>query len=277
MIALIRQFVECESPSDDPAAVNRFVELVADTVAPLAKVKTMRGGTVRPAPRVRNDAARAEERAGRFWRSATPTRSGRRARCATMPFRQSRRAAVGAGRAGHEGGHRVFPFRGARAARAGASRCLAKCCCSSIRMRRWAANRSRAADGEERGPQQGGAGAGAGHGPRRQAEDGAQGRGRLHGDGARQGVARGRGFRRPGASAVVELARQIERIAGFTRLERGITVNPGVIAGGTRTNVVAAEARAEVDIRVVRLRDAPALGAEVPRPAAGGPALHASR
>ena len=33
----IRQFVECESPSDDPAAVNRFVELVSDTVAPYAQ------------------------------------------------------------------------------------------------------------------------------------------------------------------------------------------------------------------------------------------------
>lgn len=62
-----------------------------------------------------------------------------------------------------------------------------------------------------------------------------------------------------GASAIVELARQIERIAKFTNLQRGITVNPGVISGGTRTNVVAAEARAEVDIRVVREKDAPAL------------------
>ena len=50
-----------------------------------------------------------------------------------------------------------------------------------------------------------------------------------------------------GASAVLELARQIERIADFTDLRRGITVNPGVISGGTRVNVVAAEARAEVD------------------------------
>jgi glutamate carboxypeptidase len=62
-----------------------------------------------------------------------------------------------------------------------------------------------------------------------------------------------------GASAIVELARQVERIAGFTQMGRGITVNPGVISGGTRTNVVASEARAEVDIRVARLKDAPAL------------------
>jgi len=62
-----------------------------------------------------------------------------------------------------------------------------------------------------------------------------------------------------GASAVLELARQINRVAGFTILSRGITVNPGVISGGTRSNVVAAEARAHVDIRVLKLKDAPGL------------------
>src|SRR5580692_885216 len=41
---LMRQFVECESPSDDIAAVNRFVALVSDTVAPIARVKTHAGG-----------------------------------------------------------------------------------------------------------------------------------------------------------------------------------------------------------------------------------------
>lgn len=62
-----------------------------------------------------------------------------------------------------------------------------------------------------------------------------------------------------GASAIVELARQIEIIAGFTDLSKGITVNPGVIRGGTRTNVVAAEAEVAVDIRVERLKDFAAL------------------
>jgi glutamate carboxypeptidase len=62
-----------------------------------------------------------------------------------------------------------------------------------------------------------------------------------------------------GASAIVEIARQIERIASFTQLSRGITVNPGVISGGTRVNVVAAEASVEVDIRVSRMKDAPVL------------------
>jgi glutamate carboxypeptidase len=59
-----------------------------------------------------------------------------------------------------------------------------------------------------------------------------------------------------GHSAVLELARQLLEVAKFTDVKRGITVNPGVIRGGTRTNVVAAEAVAEVDIRVARAADA---------------------
>jgi len=44
MTAMIRRFVECESPSGDAAAVNRFVELVADTVAGSANVRTAPAG-----------------------------------------------------------------------------------------------------------------------------------------------------------------------------------------------------------------------------------------
>jgi glutamate carboxypeptidase len=59
-----------------------------------------------------------------------------------------------------------------------------------------------------------------------------------------------------GASAIVELARQIGVLAGFSDEKKGITVNPGVISGGTRSNVVAAEAHVEVDVRVARMGDA---------------------
>jgi glutamate carboxypeptidase len=59
-----------------------------------------------------------------------------------------------------------------------------------------------------------------------------------------------------GHSAVVELARQIDRVANFTEVDRGLTVNPGVIAGGTRSNVVAAEAWAAIDVRIPRKADA---------------------
>lgn len=59
-----------------------------------------------------------------------------------------------------------------------------------------------------------------------------------------------------GHSAVLEMARLVEKISGFTDLRRGITVNAGVIAGGTRSNVVAAECRCEVDARIVTSADA---------------------
>ncbi|MFI5104017.1 MAG: M20 family metallopeptidase [Terriglobales bacterium] len=62
-----------------------------------------------------------------------------------------------------------------------------------------------------------------------------------------------------GRSAIVELARQLLEVVKFTDLSRGITVNPGVIQGGTRSNVVAAEAWAEIDLRVARAADAPEL------------------
>lgn len=59
-----------------------------------------------------------------------------------------------------------------------------------------------------------------------------------------------------GQSAIVELARQIVRIATFTEMKRGLTVNPGVLRGGTRTNVVAEHAECEVDVRIAKLADA---------------------
>lgn len=52
-----------------------------------------------------------------------------------------------------------------------------------------------------------------------------------------------------GASAILELARQIERLHDLNDVTRGTTVNIGVISGGTRSNVVAAEAHAEIDVR----------------------------
>jgi glutamate carboxypeptidase len=58
-----------------------------------------------------------------------------------------------------------------------------------------------------------------------------------------------------GSSAIRELARVIETVSGWTDLKRGLTVNAGVAGGGTRSNVIAAEAWAEVDVRIVRKAD----------------------
>jgi glutamate carboxypeptidase len=59
-----------------------------------------------------------------------------------------------------------------------------------------------------------------------------------------------------GHSAIHELAWQLEKVHGFTELDRGLTVNAGVIRGGTRTNVIAAAAEAEIDVRITRRKDA---------------------
>ena len=59
-----------------------------------------------------------------------------------------------------------------------------------------------------------------------------------------------------GVNAIVELARQIEKISGFTDLKKGLTVNVGIVSGGSRTNVVPPEAIAQVDVRIARLKDA---------------------
>ena len=58
-----------------------------------------------------------------------------------------------------------------------------------------------------------------------------------------------------GHSAVVELARQIDVVHSLTNLTIGITVNPGVIGGGTGSNVIAAEAWVDIDVRVTRRQD----------------------
>jgi glutamate carboxypeptidase len=52
-----------------------------------------------------------------------------------------------------------------------------------------------------------------------------------------------------GASAILELARQTERLHAINGSGSGITMNVGVVRGGTRSNVVAAEAEAEIDVR----------------------------
>jgi len=61
--------------------------------------------------------------------------------------------------------------------------------------------------------------------------------------------------RTEGVSAVEELAHQIIALHELNDDERGISVNVGVVRGGTSENVVAAQAEADVDVRVARYED----------------------
>lgn len=58
-----------------------------------------------------------------------------------------------------------------------------------------------------------------------------------------------------GASALRELARVVETVSGWTDLKRGLTVSVGLAGGGSKTNVIPAEAWAEVDVRIARKAD----------------------
>jgi glutamate carboxypeptidase len=59
-----------------------------------------------------------------------------------------------------------------------------------------------------------------------------------------------------GVNAVHELALQIARVMKMNDPRRGITVQATVVSGGTVSNVVPDQARAEIDIRLARLGDA---------------------
>ena len=59
-----------------------------------------------------------------------------------------------------------------------------------------------------------------------------------------------------GRSAIRELGNVIQTLEGMNDLKRGVTVNVGVVRGGTKPNVIAEEAYAEVDMRVPSIADA---------------------
>jgi len=80
----------------------------------------------------------------------------------------------------------------------------------------------------------------------------------VHGVAAHAGVDPTRG-----ASAIHELARQILAVEDLQDLDRGITVNVGVISGGSRTNVVADRAEASIDVRVRAMADAATVDAKL--------------
>jgi glutamate carboxypeptidase len=76
----------------------------------------------------------------------------------------------------------------------------------------------------------------------------------VHGRSAHAGVDPERGV-----NAAHELALQVARLMKMNDHRRGITVQANVISGGTATNVVPEFARAQVDVRFARARDASTL------------------
>jgi glutamate carboxypeptidase len=255
IVALIREFVECESPSDHPPSVNRFVDLMSERVKDIARVKVLPGGarfgkhlrcefTFGSARGADQSQILALGHSDTVWPLGT---------LAGMPFREGRGRLWGPGTLDMKGGLAFFIFamRALRELEIPVRRNVLLQVNSdeevgSETSREWteeAARRSVAVLVLEPGT-------------------GLEGKLKT----ARKGVGgytvtvRGRASHAGvdfsnGANAIVEMARQLERISGFTKLDRGVTVSAGVVRGGTRSNVVPAECTAEIDIRAPRARD----------------------
>lgn len=256
IVSFIRELVECESPSDSPSEVNRLVDLIAERTRDIADAKMTDADKFGKHVRLdfKLSGAKKKGRLLGIGHSDTVWPSGT---LKDMPFRHADGRLWGPGVLDMKSGLAFFIYA-ARALRdldVPVGRNVALWIVSDEEV---GSKSSRALTEAE---------------AKRSAcvfvlEPGSDLTGKLKT--ARKGVGNYRVFIEgkathagisfsEGASAIVEAARQIQKISMFTDLKRGITVNPGIIRGGTRPNVVAAETQIDVDIRVARLKDAAAL------------------
>jgi len=254
MLAALRQFVECESPSADKTAVDRFGEMVA-------REWRRRGAAVRVIRQPeRGNHVRAEIALPRGSRTSGqllilghldtvyPVGTLR-----TMPFRVAGGRAFGPGTFDMKGGLvlALFAIDALREARLKPAKRLVFFWDSdeeigshtSRKLIEAEARRSDAVLVLEPSL-----------GPRGDLKT------QRKGVGTAEIIVRGRAAHAgidpaAGVNAVHELALQIERLMKMNDPSRGITVQATVISGGNASNVVPAEARAQVDVRCVRLAD----------------------
>ncbi len=248
LIAFIRELVVCESPSDSAAGLRRFMELFADSLGADAKCRRVDTHLLcefKLPGRKKDGQVLALGHGDTVWPDGT---------LRSMPFRQESGRLWGPGVLDMKGGLAMFVFAmralrehnipvphrvvmlinsdeetGSRTSRA---------------LTEKQALRSKAVLVLEPGTGL--------EGKLKTARKGiGDYRLRVKGIASHSGV----DFEK-GASAVLELARQLERIAAFTDLKRGITVNPGTISGGTRSNVIAEAAETHIDARTPRIADA---------------------
>lgn len=251
VVDTIRKFVECESPSGDAAALGRFSDLLADTVSGVAKCRTS-GQNLLCAfdlpGRSQEGQILALGHSDTVWPLGT---------LRSMPFRQAKGRLWGPGVLDMKAGlaFLIFAARALRELDTPVRRRLLLQINSdeetgsagSRALTEANAKKSEAVLVLEPGT---------GLTGKLKTERKGVGDYRV----AVRGVAAHAGVDfENGASAIVELSRQIDRVSRFTDMGRGITVNPGVISGGTRSNVIAESAEAHVDIRIRRMRDAATL------------------
>lgn len=253
MVEMLRAFVECESPSSDKGAVDRFGEMVA---AEWRK----RGASVRVIEQQeRGNHVRAEIASGEGRAAGQVLVLGHLdtvypiGTLATMPFRVSGGRAWGPGTFDMKTGlvQALFAVDALRAAGVQPEKRLVFFWDSdeeigshtSRRLIEAEARRSDAVLVLEPAL-----------GPRGNLKTERKGVGTaeviVHGRAAHAGIDPA-----AGVNAVHELALQIERLMKMTDSKKGITVQATMISGGSASNVVPAQARAEVDVRCSRLAD----------------------
>ncbi len=255
IISLIQEMVECESPSDSPYAVNRFVDLVRDRTSEMAKADVLESdGFGRHLRLTFDTGGGADGQILGLGHSDTVWPLGT---LQTMPYRRANGRLWGPGVLDMKAGLAFFLYavRALRELEVVTRKRIVLLIVSdeevgsptSRPLTEAEAKRSDCVLVVEPGT-----------GLTGKLKTSRKGVGvyNIHVKG--RAVHAGVDFAN-GVSAVLEAARQVQKIAKFTDLKRGTTVNPGLISGGTRTNVVAAEAHIGVDIRAVRLRNAEAL------------------
>jgi glutamate carboxypeptidase len=255
IISFIQELVECESPSDSPESVNRFVDLLAERTNDIATLETLGSDGFGNHLRLTFDVPHKTDgqilglgHSDTVWPLGT---------LAQMPFRRAEGRLWGPGVLDMKSGLAFFTYavRALRELKIAPAKRIALLVVSDEEIGSPASRRVTEAEAKRSDcvlvlePGTGLAG---------KLKTSRKGVGnytvRITGKAVHAGV----DFP-AGASAILEAARQVQKIADFTDLKRGTTVNPGLIRGGTRTNVVAAEAQIGIDVRVVRMRDAQAL------------------
>jgi len=256
IIASVKEMVECESPSESPRDVDRLVDLLIERTRDVARARTVKSDRYGKHLRLEFKVG-GSKREGQVLGVGHSDTVWPLGTLKSMPFRQSRGRLWGPGVLDMKSGIAFFVYA-VRALRELDTPVKRRIVLLIVSDEEVGSTTSRATTEAEA----------------RQSdcvlvlEPGEGPTGRLKT--ARKGVGGYRIFVKGkathagidfsgGASAILEAARQVEKIAGFTNLARGTTVNPGMISGGTRTNVVAADARIDVDVRVARLRDAEGL------------------
>jgi len=252
LIEFLKEMVECESPSDRPTAVNRFVDMLADRLGPIARIKTYPGGA-------RGKHLQCEfklpgsKKTGQILSLGHSDTVWPLGTVLSMPWRNEKGRLWGPGVLDMKSGIAFFIFA-MHALRELDIPVARKVVMQLNSDEEVGSHSSRALTESEAGKSVAVLVLEPGTGLAGKAKTARKGVGdytvKVRGVASHAGV----DFA-AGASAILELARQIEKIRSFTNLEKGVTVNVGIVGGGTRTNVIAAEAYADVDFRIPRLRD----------------------